>query len=150
MRSTAQYRLFTPEPGARRLARARALMHEGRPDDSEIAYRAALTEDPNDRTAWTELFELFRSRSRWEDALNTAEHAAAHFPGEPFPLAIVGVEQLHRPVGRDARDVMAGLARDVHASVRAGDDAERVDERAADGRERVRGAAVLGRPEARE
>lgn len=90
MRSTAQYRLFTTEPGARRLARARALMHEGRPADSEIAYRAALTEDPDDPTAWTELFELFRSRGRWEDALSTAEHAAAHFPGEAFPLAIVG------------------------------------------------------------
>ena len=90
MRSTAQYRLFTTEPGARRLARARALMHEGRPEESELAYRAALTEDPTDRTAWTELFELFRSRGRWEDALSTAEHAAAQFPGEAFPLAIVG------------------------------------------------------------
>ncbi|HEX7918491.1 MAG TPA: tetratricopeptide repeat protein, partial [Gemmatimonadales bacterium] len=90
MRSTAQYRLFTAEPGARRLARARALMHEGRPEESELAYRAALTEDPNDRTAWTELFELFRSKGRWEDALSTAEHAAAQFPGEAFPLAIVG------------------------------------------------------------
>ncbi|HTK55858.1 MAG TPA: tetratricopeptide repeat protein, partial [Gemmatimonadales bacterium] len=76
MRSTAQYRLFTAEPGARRLARARALMHEGRPEESELAYRTALTEDPDDRTAWTELFELFRSRGRWEDALSTAEHAA--------------------------------------------------------------------------
>src|SRR5690349_17945588 len=90
MRSTAQYRLFAPGPKARRLARARALAHEGRPADAEVAYRAAMTEDPDDREAWSELFDLFRTAGRQEDALTTAEHAAAHFPGEAFPLALVG------------------------------------------------------------
>ena len=90
MRSTAQYRIFAPEPKARRLARARTLAHDGRPQDAELAYRAAMTEDPDDREAWTELFELFRTGGHWEDALSTAEHAAAHFQGEAFPLALIG------------------------------------------------------------
>ncbi|MBW8772502.1 MAG: tetratricopeptide repeat protein [Gemmatimonadetes bacterium] len=104
MRSSAQYRLFATEPGARRLARARALTHEGRPQDAELAYRAALSDDPDDRTAWSELFELLRSGGHWEEALSTAEHAAAHFPGEGFPLALVGaahVELGHWPEGLD-------------------------------------------------
>ena len=90
MKSTAQYRLFTSEPGARRLARARALAHEGRPAEAELAYRSAMTEDPSHRESWSELFELFRSATRYEEALSTAEHAAAQFPGEAFPLALVG------------------------------------------------------------
>lgn len=102
MRSTAQYRIFAPEPKARRLARARSLAHEGRPQDAELAYRAAMTEDPNDREAWSELFELFRSGGHWEEALSTAEHAAAQFPGQAFPIALVGaahVELGHWPEG---------------------------------------------------
>lgn len=90
MRSTAQYRLFAPEPRSRRLSRARSLAHEGHPEEAELAYRAAMTEDPDDREAWGELFELFRATGRFEHALSTAEHAAAHFPGEAFPLALVG------------------------------------------------------------
>lgn len=104
MRSSAQYRLFAPEPGARRLARARSLAHEGRPQDAELAYRAALSDDPDDRTAWSELFELLRSGGHSDDALSTAEHAAAQFPGEGFPLALVGaahVELGHWPEGLD-------------------------------------------------
>jgi len=104
MRSTAQYRLFTPEPGARRLARARALSHEGRPQEAELAYRAVLTENANDRTAWSELFELFRGAGKYEDGLSTAEHAAAQFTGEAFPLALVGaahVELGHWTEGLD-------------------------------------------------
>jgi tetratricopeptide (TPR) repeat protein len=104
MRSSAQYRLFTTEPGARRLARARAFAHDARPQDAEIAYRAAITDDPDDQAAWSELFDLFRTAGRWEDALSTAEHAAAHFPGEAFPLALVGaahVELGHWVEGMD-------------------------------------------------
>ena len=86
------------------MARARAFAHEARPQDAEIAYRAAITDDPDDRTAWSELFELFRSAGHWEDSLSTAEHAAAHFPGEAFPLALVGaahVELGHWVEGMD-------------------------------------------------
>lgn len=90
MRSTAQYRIFPPEPKARKLSRARSLAHEGRPAEAELAYRAAMNENPDNREAWSELFELFRGGRHWDDALSTAEHAAAHFPGEAFPLALVG------------------------------------------------------------
>ena len=104
MRSTAQYRIFPPEPRARKLARARALAHEGRPAEAELAYRAVMTENPDNREAWSELFELFRGGRKWDDALSTAEHAAAQFPGEAFPLALVGaahVELGHWTEGLD-------------------------------------------------
>ncbi|HEU4569471.1 MAG TPA: tetratricopeptide repeat protein [Gemmatimonadales bacterium] len=90
MRSTGQYHLFATEPGARRLQRARMLAHEGRTRDAEHAYRAAVAEDPADRSAWGELFEFLRTARRHPEALSTAEHAAAQFPGEAFPLALVG------------------------------------------------------------
>ncbi len=104
MRSSAQYRLFSPEPKARRLLRARGLAHTGRITEAELAYRTAMTEDPDDREAWMELFTLFRDHRKWDDALSTAEHAAAHFPGEAFPLALVGaahVELGHWTEGLD-------------------------------------------------
>lgn len=112
MHSTAQFRVFGAGPSERRLVRARQLVRDGRSREAEDVYRAVLAEDPGSRTAWSEYFEWLRTAHRHDDALFLAERAAAQFPGEAFPLALVGAAQVE--LGR-YRDGLAALDRAAQA-----------------------------------
>ena len=52
---------------------------QGRYDEAEAHWRAALADDPGFRPAWLGLAELFLARGRWDDL----ERAAARLAQEP-------------------------------------------------------------------
>lgn len=106
MYSTAQFRVFSASPSERRLIRARQLARDGRREEAEDAYRAVLTEDPGSRRAWGEYFEWLRSERRIDDALLVAERAAAQFPGEALPLALIGAAQVELGRYREGLDAL--------------------------------------------
>jgi len=91
MRLTSSFAVFRVDPGEKGLAKARWYAREGRADEAEREYRAALDAEPDLRSGWLELFELLRRGGRHDDALSLATRAAAHFgPDAAMPLAMQG------------------------------------------------------------
>lgn len=90
MRTTATYRVFSPDPAHRPLARSRQLLGEGRLTEAEAAYREAQETAPELKEAWSECFQVLRMQQRFDDARTLAEEAKGRFPGEAFALALGG------------------------------------------------------------
>ena len=107
MRLTSSYAVFRFKPGEEGLAKARWYSREGKAEEAEKAYRAALTADPELRSGWLELFELLRRDGRLHDALELAMRAEDHFgPDAAMPRAIKGAALAE--LGR-TRDAIAAL-----------------------------------------
>ncbi len=106
MRLTSSFAVFRVQPGEEGLAKARWHGREGHLEEAEQAYRAAITEDPDLRAGWLELFELLRRRGRHDDALALAVQAEQHFgPDAAMPRAIKGAA--FAELGRTAEAIAA-------------------------------------------
>src|SRR6267143_2101275 len=88
MRTTASYDLFPDARSERALARARWLAREGRTRDAEAAYDELLAAKPDLKAVWAEYFELLRSTSRGEEALQLADRARATLGETGFSLTL--------------------------------------------------------------
>jgi tetratricopeptide (TPR) repeat protein len=106
MFSTGQYRVFSGEHSDRILSRPRRLLHEGRAQDADLAYRTVLEQEPDLRAAWLEYFGLLRHHHRFEDALDLSERAMSRFGDDALGPALRGAALVE--LGR-YRDGLAAL-----------------------------------------
>lgn len=90
MQTTAQYRVFDPEPTHRALVPARHYLREGQPDRARDAYRELLRVEPFLRPAWAEYFQLLRREGRHDESLALATAARQQFGDDTFSLTLHG------------------------------------------------------------
>lgn len=90
MFTTAQFRVFAGEPEERALARPRHLLLDGDRTQAEAAYLDVIGAEPWLKAAWGEYFQLLRAEGRFDDALELADRAIAHFEADAFSGALKG------------------------------------------------------------
>ena len=90
MQTTAQYRVFDPEPTHRALVPARHYLREGQPERAREAYRELLRVEPFLRAAWAEYFQLLRREGRHDESLKLAGEARRQFGDDTFSLTLHG------------------------------------------------------------
>jgi tetratricopeptide (TPR) repeat protein len=110
MRTTASYDLFPDARSERALARARWLAREGRMRDAQTAYEELLATKPELKACWAEYFELLRSGSRKDEALQLADRARAALGETGFAYTLRGAALAE--LGR-YQDALAELERAV-------------------------------------
>ncbi len=84
------HEVFDAGPEERALARPRHLAREGRAAEAEMAYRAALTEQPGLDAGWIEWFQLLSVEQRWDAALELAREVQSRGGRSALALTLAG------------------------------------------------------------
>ncbi|HWA15318.1 MAG TPA: tetratricopeptide repeat protein, partial [Gemmatimonadales bacterium] len=111
MFSTDQFRVFSGSSEDRLLSRPRRLLQEGRMAESESAYQAVLSTNPEIKQTWVEYFALLRHARRHDDALALGHRAAAQFGDDAMPLALRGAALVELGEYRDGLEALDHAAR---------------------------------------